>query len=393
MIGTETPIDWDPETGETEYQPSSSDDGYVPADAPMNEFSPRELADAGTGPAGGQSWQPVDLGPFLNGTHRRVEPTLGITRSDGLRLLYPGKEHAVVSEMEAGKTWFELACCVAEILDGNHVVWIDFEECEPADHIDRMRLLGAGTEDIREHWHFVPPSETLRPGYLDWLPAIKPALVIIDGVNEGMALLNTEIRDEKGAAQFRQRLVKPLTALGAAVLAGDHVVKDRETRGRYALGSIHKGNAINGALFMLENAEPFGIGLRGRSHLYVTKDRPGHLRRAGRPTPRTPGKTFLGELVIDSTAVFDLTLWAPSPDVDVSGNEPVDEDALLDSRVLAAVQQLVTDGAKDINVAKVRARAKVGNLKAGDSLTRLVLDHKLTETKGERGARIFVLSA
>ena len=44
---------------------------------------------------------------------------------------------------------------------------------------------------------------------------------------------------------------------------------------RDAYGSVHKGNALNGARFALQNVEPFGRGMRGRSHLFVTKDRPG----------------------------------------------------------------------------------------------------------------------
>jgi hypothetical protein len=60
--------------------------------------------------------------------------------------------------------------------------------------------------------------------------------------------------------------------------------------------------------------------MRGRSHLFVTKDRPGHLRRHGRPT-KTPGKTLLGELVVDDEQRFtpdlELTLYPTTVD-----NEP-----------------------------------------------------------------------
>jgi len=55
---------------------------------------------------GRDSWVPIDLGPYLRGEIRPVEPSIGVIRTDGLRLLYPGKEHAVIGEMEAGKSWF-----------------------------------------------------------------------------------------------------------------------------------------------------------------------------------------------------------------------------------------------------------------------------------------------
>ena len=41
--------------------------------------------------------------------HRRAR------RSDGLQLIYPGKEHAVIGEMESGKSWLLVACVAAEL--------------------------------------------------------------------------------------------------------------------------------------------------------------------------------------------------------------------------------------------------------------------------------------
>lgn len=128
-----------------------------------------------------------------------------------------------------------------------------------------------------------------------------PTLVVFDGVNEAMALHRWAIREEDGAAEYRRRLVKPCTRVGAAVLSLDHVVKDAEKRTRNALGSVHKGNGLTASLILLENAEPFGRGQRGRSQVFITKDRPGFLRRHGRPDPRVPGKTYMGELVVDDT--------------------------------------------------------------------------------------------
>ena len=59
----------------------------------------------------------------------------------------------------------------------------------------------------------------------------------------------------------------------------DHVTKDKDGRGRYALGGVHKLNIVNGAGYTLENRQPFGIGVTGRSTLKIAKDRPGQLRR------------------------------------------------------------------------------------------------------------------
>ena len=74
---------------------------------------------------------PIDLSPWMNGAITQPQPSLGITRSDGLRLIYPGREHAILGETESGKTWLALGCVAAELTAGNHVVYIHYEEGDP----------------------------------------------------------------------------------------------------------------------------------------------------------------------------------------------------------------------------------------------------------------------
>ncbi|MCF7548522.1 DnaB-like helicase N-terminal domain-containing protein [Pseudonocardia sp. WMMC193] len=289
------------------------------------------------------SWAPVDLGPYLRGEVERAEPSLGLSRTDGIRLLYPGKEHAVVGEMEAGKSWLCLASVAAELMAGEHVVYIHFEEGDPGDSIERLRLLGVPTDLILTRFRFVGPERMVSRDALDALLSPAPSLVVLDGVNEGMALHSLAIRDEDGAAAFRRLLVKPCTRVGAAVLSADHVVKDPERRGRYGLGSVHKGNGLSGALIMMENAEPFGRSQRGRSRVFITKDRPGSLRQHGRPDKQVQGKTYMGELVVDDSQTYgpDLTLrfFAPPPDEPVTDGKTDGQLSLLHELILGVFEQ------------------------------------------------------
>lgn len=287
------------------------------------------------------SWKPLDLTAFLDGTYERPEPNVGIVRADGLRLLYPGKEHAVIGEMESGKSWFSLACVAAELFSDRTVVYVHFEEDDPADTVDRLRLLGVPAYQIRTRFLFIGPHQAATAERIRKLTEMRPSLVVLDGQNEGMVLHGQDIREEQGAGKFRALLVKPFTAVGAAVLACDHVVKDAESRGRYALGSIHKGNALNGSLIVLENAEPFGRGERGVSRVYVTKDRPGHIRRHGQKT-KIPGKTYLGMLAVDDTRKWrdelDLTWSAPA---DTPPDEPQDAKPNRNRQVAAWVLEVI----------------------------------------------------
>lgn len=348
---------------------------------------------AGRGQAGDRdSWQPIDLGPYLRGEVKRPEPTVGVHRRDGLQFLYPGKEHSVIGEMEAGKSWFALACVAAELNVGHTVVYIHFEEADPSDTVERLQALGVADQLIAERFRFVAPARAVTEAQISRLIADPtPTLVILDGVNEGMSLMGAAIREEDGVAAFRRAVITPFIRAGCAVLTADHVVKDRENRGRYALGSIHKGNALSGALILLENADPFGRNARGRSHIYVTKDRPGHLRRHGRGT-KTSGKTFMGEMIVDDTrthvSYLDLAILPPADP------KPTEDDAERGAQLGDAILQVI--GAQsDQHVGSERtllALIRKAGWEVRDAVVRntvddLIVAGHLAETSGKRGAK------
>lgn len=337
------------------------------------------------------SWAPIDLGPYLRGEITRPEPSIGITRSDGLRMLYPGKEHAVIGEMESGKSWYCLAAAAAELVEGRHVVYIHFEEADPGDTIERLRALGVEPHEILAYFRFVGPERMVSPTALARLLEPAPTLVIFDGVNEAMSLHQWGVRDEDGAASFRRRLVKPCTRVGAATLAADHVVKDAERRGRNAIGSVHKVNGLSGVLVLLDNAEPFGRGGRGRSHVFVTKDRPGSLRRHGRPSAIT-GKTFMGELVVDDTQTFspDLVLrfYAPkgtSEDEEATAASPTLADTVAE--VLSALPGRTVESERKLLAAIRKAGHDHRDTAVRAAVDDLVVSGRVEEVPGKRGAQ------
>ncbi|MBA0126430.1 hypothetical protein H0B56_12845 [Haloechinothrix sp. YIM 98757] len=336
------------------------------------------------------SWQPVDLGPYLRGEVQRPTPSVGLHRADGLQLIYPGREHSVIGEMESGKSWFCLASVAAELQAGNRVVYIHFEESDPTDTIERLQTLGVDDDVIAEKLRFVGPNEPVTSAAMVVLLEPAPSLVVLDGVNEGMSLHNHEIRDETGAAMFRRRLVKPATTVGAAVVGADHVTKDRENRGRYALGSVHKGNAITGSLILLDNAEPFGRGQRGCSHVFVNKDRPGHLRRNGQAT-RTPSKTYMGSLIVDDDRSWkhhlELAFTEPA---EKSPETERDPHAETDEHVFGVVQALIDEG-DNATGRKIRARSRYGTDPTLNALERLVMDRRLVKGSGPGGSNRYTV--
>lgn len=357
------------ETGSDGPAPGTADDGHA----------------TGTSEAAPTSWTPLDLGPYLRGEVPEVRPSIGCRRLDGQPLLYPALEHLAIGESESGKSWWALMHVASVLLAGGSVVYCHFEESSPADTITRLRLLGVPHHRLFAGLRFVTPETAITAGVLGELVAVPPALVVLDGVNEAMALHGLDVMKPEGAAGYRQRLVKPFTAVGAAVLSLDHVVKDSERNGGgYALGSAHKINGVNGAVFLLENVEPFGKGRSGSSSVFVTKDRPGWLRAHSTPT-RIPRKFYCATMVVESGDEFRFGLYPPAADDQDADTGTQDPDG---AAVLAAVQAITSRG-RTATVRGVEGTAGISKARVGPTLERLLHAGLLTETRGARGARIF----
>jgi hypothetical protein len=247
------------------------------------------------------TWLPVDLTAVLDGSYRRPEPAIG-SRDDGGGLFYPGRLHAVAAEAEAGKTWLALAAVASELAEGHACAYIDFEDDEGG-LVGRLMTMGVGHQAIQKRFAYVRPEESVdtfvNMGDLaDLLNDLVPSLVILDGITEAMAMHGMELKDNTDVAKFGRMLPRWIAARGPAVVMLDHVIKDREGRSGYAIGGVHKLNGINGAMYLLENRDPFGIGMTGRSRLLIRKDRPGQLRRHG--VPAHDGLFWYADLVVDS---------------------------------------------------------------------------------------------
>lgn len=265
-----------------------------PAIPPISEYADK--------PDERSSWWPIDLRPVLVGSWQRPEPTVGL-RDDGKGLFYPTRNHSIISETEGGKTWLALCASIDEMHAGNHVLYVDFEDDEGS-ITDRLLALGVGRETITAQFHYIRPEEPITTGKsLNDLREIvtnyRPTLDVLDGITEAMVMHGLNPMDNVDAATFGRMLPRPLARLGAAVANLDHVTKDREGRGRYAIGAVHKLNALNGAAYVLENQQPFGVGLIGRSTLKIAKDRPGQLRRNALSS--SGGLHWYGTLLLDSS--------------------------------------------------------------------------------------------
>ncbi|MBA2953449.1 AAA family ATPase [Nocardioides sp. MAH-18] len=219
-------------------------------------------------------------------------------------MFYPGKVHTVASESEAGKTWFVVHAVADEIRDGNHVVYIDFED-DAGPIVHRLLALQVVPDLIRARFHYIRPEVAIMQGESredleGTLNAYGPTLVVIEGVTEAMSVHGYNPLDNAEVAAFGRRLPRWIAETGPAVVCVDHVTKASDGRGRYAIGAVHKLNAVDGAAYLLENVAPFVIGRTGRTRVRIAKDRPGYLR--AKSLPGTGGLSWFGDFVLISHA-------------------------------------------------------------------------------------------
>jgi len=146
-------------------------------------------------------------------------------------------------------------------------------------------------------------------------------LAVIDGVTEAASVFGVASKDNDEITAWNRLFARPLAQrTGAAVIQVDHVTKDSESRGRFAIGAQAKMSALDGAAYVVEVKEPLGRGLRGVVVLRVAKDRPGAIRPncgAFRKSDRTQEAA---QVVVDSTTDGQIVITVDGPSADAAAS-------------------------------------------------------------------------
>lgn len=107
-------------------------------------------------------------------------------------------------------------------------------------------------------------------------------LAVIDGVTEAMTTEGLDLMSNADIAIWSRRLPKRLAEHGAATVVIDHVPKNRENHGRFAIGGQHKLAGITGAAYRFDVVRSLSRAIdeavTGIVTITVTKDRVGHVR-------------------------------------------------------------------------------------------------------------------
>ncbi len=257
----------------------------------------------GSGPT---HWAALNLDAVLAGQEIDPPPAL-LARDDGQLLLYEGAVHSLSGEPGSGKTWVALIACAQQLIEGQTVTMVDFED-RASRVVGRLMALGVHPDTIRTHFRYVRPhtalDHTSRP---DLEHAVHGArLVILDGVTEAMTLHGLDLNGNADVAAFYALLPRWIADQGPAVVMIDHVVKDGEKQGRWALGGQHKLAGLDGVGYLVKAIEPFGRGKTGHARITVSKDRPGYVEEIAL------GRT-VAELWLDATDINCLRYQLRAP--------------------------------------------------------------------------------
>jgi hypothetical protein len=258
------------------------------------------------------TWSPINLDSLEE--RPKTQPTIG-----GVGLVYPGKRHLFSGPQESGKTMAAYAIALEEVRAKGSVVLIDLEMGQ-WDARDRFREMGATDADFARIFYVEPETEAgddTMLGLLEW----KPTLAIIDAAAGAYAIQNLDDNKRRDAELFANLWVRPFWQNDVATITIDHVVKNTDNRGKYAIGSERKAGGVDVHLGF-ECVSEFRRGGHGLYRIHTHKDRPGYLTR-----PRA------GDLELTSDAETHAITWAFNPPEAVESGDDWRPTVLMD-RVL-----------------------------------------------------------
>jgi hypothetical protein len=188
----------------------------------------------------------------------------------------------------------------------------------------RPRQLGFPDDAIAQRVHYVRPERPLAgmmPGALGLVgEQYRPPPVVIDRATEAMTphRLNPDGADD--FATF-YALMPAASTVRPGRRPDRHVVKSKDERGRYALGSQHKMASVNGAAhwFDPEWGAPLSAGRHGKVAVTETKDRPRTVRAAAAGGKRV-GTMHLRPIPDRGPDAVEVTIEPPSYAEDRTGS-------------------------------------------------------------------------
>lgn len=249
------------------------------------------------------SWKPIELKDYYDGLFQAPVATI-LNRTDGHGLIYTGRVHSIYGESESGKSWVAQIASAEMLKSDKKVIYIDFES-DPIDIVNRLKALGVSRANLLQYFTYIRPDGPRDVDDPYWQSILEPnsaTLIIIDGVTESLTMWGGETKDNDAITRWMRIFPRTVaTASGAAVVLIDHITKNAETRGRFAIGGQAKLATIDGAAYLVEPLEALSPGRIGSLTMRVTKDRPGFIRKISGMWRKSDRTQEAAIITIDST--------------------------------------------------------------------------------------------
>jgi len=270
------------------------------------------------------SWKPVALKDYFDGLFVAPIATL-LKRSDGHGLIYEGRVHSIYGESESGKSWIAQIATAECLKNDKKVIYIDFES-DAIDIVNRLKALGVSRANLLQYFSYIRPEGARDADDPYWQAIIEPnsaTLIIIDGVTESLTMWGGESKDNDAITRWMRLFPRTVaTASGAAVVLIDHITKNAETRGRFAIGGQAKLATIDGAAYLVEPLEALAPGRTGTLTMRVTKDRPGFVRKIAGMWRKSDRTQEAAVFTIDSTrAQMEYVIGVPLLEDEAESNK------------------------------------------------------------------------
>ena len=294
-----------------------SEDERVPEETPQARDARVSLLDDGLRDPMEErlnQWEGLDLGPYLRGNMKPIEPGL-LMREDGVGLLYPNRVNLIYGEGGSGKTLIALDLAARMIRSGQRVMFIDMED-EPVNTISRFHALGLDNDQIEAGVIYVHPEgqplgemhvdrfgQQIRPGpeerdsdrvMRDLLNTKNPALVIVDGTTTLYRIHGLDTNGVQGTDLVGGWLRSLTNGQRRTVLLIDHTSKNASAESG-PIGSQHKIAMVQGVALRVGKGTRPRIGSIGNAPLLVGKDRLGMVM----------GKSSDADMPVAAEVTFD----------------------------------------------------------------------------------------
>jgi AAA domain-containing protein len=181
------------------------------------------------------TWDPINLAKLEE--RPQAQPTLG-----NAGLVYNRLRHVFSGAQESAKTLAAYAITLAVVRDGGTVLLLDLE-MGMWDARDRLREMGATDDDLGRIL-YVEPEAPAYDSTMGEFIHLGPALVVIDAAAGAYAIQDLDDNKRRDAELFANLWVRPFWQADVATIVLDHVVKNADNRGKYAIGSERKVGGV-----------------------------------------------------------------------------------------------------------------------------------------------------